>query len=56
MPLNKSIFTEFAILNSGGGSGVGDGVSSGGEDAGGVDGCDEGGGGIGTRRNPCLIN
>lgn len=56
MPLNTGSFTEFAILNSGGGSGVGDGVSGGGEDGGGVDGCDESGGGVVIRGNPHLIN
>lgn len=47
---------EFSILNSGDGSGVGDGVSGGGEDGGGVDGRDEGGGSVGIHRNPCLLN
>ena len=40
------------MLNGGGGdSGVGEGVSRGGEDGGGVDGC-----GVRIRGNPCLIN
>jgi len=47
---------EFSILESGHDSGVGDGVSSVGEDVGGVDGWDEGRGGVGIHRNPCLIN
>lgn len=38
MPLNTCSFTEFTILNSGGGGGVGDQVSGGGKDGGGVDG------------------
>ena len=64
MPLNTGSFTEFSILDNGDGDGVGDGVSSGGEDGGGVDGCDEGGGnvdgwddgggGVGIRPKPCL--
>jgi len=41
MPLNIGSFKEFALLNSGGGGdGVDDGVSGGGEDGGGVDGWD----------------
>jgi len=55
MPLNTGSFTEFPILNSGGGNSVGDGVSSVGEDGGGVDGCDEGKGSVGIRGNPHLI-
>ena len=39
MPLNIGRFTEFAMLNGGGGgSGVGEGVSGVGEDGGGVGG------------------
>lgn len=46
-PLNTGSFTEFTMLNGGGGgNGVGKGVSSGGED----------GGGVGICKNPCLIN
>lgn len=56
MPLNISSFIEFTILNIGGGNGVGDGVSDGGEDGGSVDGWDQGGGNVGIRENPCLIN
>ena len=49
-PLNIGSFTEFTMLNGGGGGGgVGEGVSGGGEDGGGVGGC-------GIRRNPCFIN
>lgn len=53
MPLNIGSFTEFTILNSGGGgSGVDEGVSGGG----GVDEWDEGGGSLRIHGNPCLIN
>lgn len=47
---------ELSILNRGGGDGLGDGVSGGSEDGGGVYGCDEGGGSVGIHRNPRLIN
>lgn len=56
MPLNSGSFTELAILDSGGGGGVGDGVSGEGKDGGGVDGWDEGGGDVGIHGNNCLIN
>jgi len=49
-PLNKGSFTEFSILNcGGGGGGTGEVAGDGGEIGGGV-------GGGGSPRNPCLIN
>jgi len=56
MPLNAGSLMEFTILDSGGGGGVGDGVKSGGEDGGSVDGWDKGGGRVAIHENPCLIN
>jgi len=48
--LNIGSFTEFDILNiGGGGGGVGEGVTGGGEYGGGVGGC-------GIHENPCLIS
>lgn len=45
------------MLNSGGGgTGVGDGLSGGGDDGGSVDGWDEDGGGVGIHWSHCPIN
>jgi len=49
-PLNKGNFTEFSILNCGGGGGcMGEVAGDGGEVGGGV-------GGGGSHGNPCLIH